>query len=422
MRFWVCCFWNVSTGSLTHGSDNLKGLCYYCSKQKEKPTSADACCYNADTENRCQGVELPNIPSLPPLPTGNNTDNDDSDNGSKGGNNGISGGAIAGIVIGSVIALALIGLLVFFCLRRRRQNAYPTQPSPRIGGSSRGRNNSMSFNPAPTGQGYETLPGRIARMSALEQNLSSSDAPSPPPVGSRRRRHLDRSSSSDFGLEESPASKHRNRTPESRGGPLPRDRQASLSSASILMDVNPSSPLSDSEKGASSPQYASPQSEQLQAFKDYYSKDDIRPGDKVAVLWAYSPRAPDEFELDRGDVLRVVGIWDDGWATGIRLNDRAEDIARRRSQRDSGVSASQHSQRQSRSRRASSPTAQDGQVKAFPLVCVCLPDHWHKTIENDGITQSTPSSPGRASEKGSEKKMPHKGSSRFNEDLNPPAP
>jgi len=38
----------------------------------------------------------------------------------------------------------------------------------------------------------------------------------------------------------------------------------------------------------------------------------MHPGDKVAVLWAYAPRAPDEFELDRGDMIKIVGIWDDG--------------------------------------------------------------------------------------------------------------
>jgi hypothetical protein len=27
--------------------------------------------------------------------------------------------------------------------------------------------------------------------------------------------------------------------------------------------------------------------------------------------------------------------------------------------------------------------ADDGDVKAFPLVCVCLPQHWRKTIEGD---------------------------------------
>lgn len=202
--------------------------------------------------------------------------------------------------------------------------------------------------------------------------------------------------------------------------------------------MDPSSPLPESEKSPTSQQFASPtQSEQLGAFKDYYSKDEIRPGDKVAVLWAYSPRAPDEFELERGDVLKVVGIWDDGWATGIMLNERAEDLAltRHRSQRDSGVSASQSSQRHGRRPSSPTPASRDGAVKAFPLVCVCLPEHWQKTIDSEGA-QSMPSSPGgggfasdipeaeresSSNPSSPEKRMQQKGSSRFHEDYNPSA-
>lgn len=119
---------------------------------------------------------------------------------------------------------------------------------------------------------------------------------------------------------------------------------------------------------------ASGQSEQLQFFKDYYSQDDIHPNDTVATLWAYQPRAGDEFELERGDMLKVVGIWDDGWATGVRLTESAEQWeARKNEQRDSGVSNG--------SRR--SQVELDSEIKAFPLVCVCLPQHWRKTIEGD---------------------------------------
>lgn len=145
------------------------------------------------------------------------------------------------------------------------------------------------------------------------------------------------------------------------------------------------SPGSDSQNG-SSPDFSSPegvasgQSEQLPFFKDYYSNDDIHPGDKVSVLWAYQPRAGDEFELERGDMLKVVGIWDDGWATGVRINDRAEDYdGKHKVQRDSGVSNGS-------TNREESPTP-TGEIKAFPLVCVCLPEAWKKTVEGDTGTE-----------------------------------
>ena len=122
-----------------------------------------------------------------------------------------------------------------------------------------------------------------------------------------------------------------------------------------------SSPQSNSGGQYSSPDgMASGQSEQLPYFKDYYSQDEIHPNDKVSTLWAYQPRAGDEFELERGDMLKVVGIWDDGWATGVRINERAEDYdGKQRLQRDSGVSNGSGDRVQS-----PPPT---GEIKAFPV-------------------------------------------------------
>jgi hypothetical protein len=115
-------------------------------------------------------------------------------------------------------------------------------------------------------------------------------------------------------------------------------------------------------------------SEQVQFFKDYYSQDNIRPGDKVAVLWAYQPRAGDEFALERGDILYVGPIWNDGWALGVMMDERAEEWeARYQAQRDSGVSSSSGQGREL-------PPVSRG-VKSFPLVCVCCPQHWRKIIE-----------------------------------------
>jgi hypothetical protein len=212
------------------------------------------------------------------------------------------------------------------------------------------------------------VPGaRVARMSALEGSTSSSD------------RHGSRS----VGLAAYGGGHDTYDSPESRmshmGADLPK-RDGSLSSRSALgggVLSGHTSPLSssDPDRNFSSPEgVASGQSEQLQFFKDYYSQDDIHPNDTVATLWAYQPRANDEFELERGDMLKVVGIWDDGWATGVKLSESADEWeARRAVQRDSGVS---NGSRKSR-------VESDTEIKAFPLVCVCLPQHWRKTIEGD---------------------------------------
>ncbi|KAI0393010.1 hypothetical protein F5Y17DRAFT_467190 [Xylariaceae sp. FL0594] len=373
------------------------GLCSYCASGGINST--DTCCYSANAEQRCAGVVLPTItpsenftsthPSATSSPTGVTRD------GSK--NHGLSGGAIAGIVIGSIVGLLLLALLLFFCLRRRRQrvsekdNNIFNQPSPTRKGA-----HATSATVSTPPQGYEVLPGgRIARMSALEghsgvspsrgggsaRGVSAGSATAGVAAGfAAGRRRTENQSSSDS-LRGSPDSE--NRIGVLRPPPTHTRRNGSLSSSSVLAGEETQSPTSAGGMSSSPPGVNSQQSEQLPFFQDYYSQDDIHPGDRVAVLWAYQPRANDEFALERGDMLKVVGIWDDGWATGTLLDERADEWeARRQAQRDSGVSNA------SARARDASPPAASGEIKAFPLVCVCVPDHWRKTIEGDGSTET----------------------------------
>ncbi|KAK1750971.1 hypothetical protein QBC47DRAFT_89999 [Echria macrotheca] len=370
------------------------GLCSYCASGGINST--DTCCYSSKAETRCAGVVLPSItPTMTftttlPTATSSSTGVPVADGGS-----GVSGGKIAGAVIGGVAGLALIAALIWLLLRHRRNRTGSqsgsifNQPSP----SRKGVLPPQGMTQSNVSPGYEVLPGgRIARMSALEGH--SGDAPSHHGIrdmggaaavaataayaGRGRRQGDDHSSSDGFG--DSPES-DRGAPGVLRPPPTTLRRNGSLSSSSALGGEDPQSPTSAG--GMSSPQgMASQQSEQLPFFKDYYSQDDIHPGDRVAVLWAYQPRAADEFTLERGDMLKVVGIWDDGWATGILVDERAEEWeARRQAQRDSGVSNTS-----GRMRDTSPPVS--GEIKAFPLVCVCLPEHWRKTIEGDGSTET----------------------------------
>jgi hypothetical protein len=384
--------------------NNTIGLCQYCGAGGQNST--DTCCYNSNAEKRCAGVVLPTITAFMTFSTSSPTASPTSSSSSSSASasataaasntkKGLSGGAIAGIVVGAIVGAVLIGALIILlvlCLRRRRgsQNGSVfNQPSPARRGQS-----GMAYNPVgtmTTPEGYEVLPGgRIARMSALEGHSGES-----PPrsdgngarsavagavggyAAGRSRRNHDQSSSDEY----SPVSN--NQAGILRPPPTAQRRAGSLSSNSALGFDDPQSPHSGSGGDMSSPQgvAASQQSEQLPFFKDYYSSEEIHPGDKVATLWAYQPRAGDEFALERGDMLKVVGIWDDGWATGVLIDERAEEWdAKRSAQRDSGVSNTS-------GRRDESP-AVSGEIKAFPLVCVCMPDHWRKTIEGDGSTET----------------------------------
>ncbi|OWP06441.1 hypothetical protein B2J93_9214 [Marssonina coronariae] len=384
------------------------GLCQYCAAGAQN--SSDTCCYNSKAEERCANLVLPTITGYMTFSTSAPTATATSSSSptasvtsipSRGGSKGLSGGAIAGIVIGSIAGLVLLVGLIFlliFCIRRRRgsqSGSVFNQPSPaRIGQTQGMAYNAAGVNHNATPEGYEVLPGgRIARMSALEGH-SGDSPPRGGGLGGIGPEAAEAAGAYDLGRKrnEQSSSDECSLTSQSNGigilRPPPTGRRTgSLSSNSVLGLDDPQSPMSGSGGGMSSPQgLASQQSEQLPFFKDYYSQDEIHPGDKVATLWAYQPRASDEFALERGDMLKVIGIWDDGWATGLMTDDRADEWdVKRNAQRDSGVSNTS-------GRRHESPAA-SGEIKAFPLVCVCLPDHWRRTIEGDGSTEAGSSAP-----------------------------
>ncbi|KAF2433875.1 hypothetical protein EJ08DRAFT_668548 [Tothia fuscella] len=348
-------------------SGNLPSLCSYCAASS--PNSTDSCCLYSQTETRCTGVKLPITTPMGSIFTNGTTGSNSTSSATPaaGTNRGLSGGAIAGIVVGSILgALLLLGLILGCCiLYRKRRNSQAgsmlNQPSPMRQGQSAALQ-VQSHASSTRNQQRDTLPAgaRVHQMVALESNSSSHGDHSSPIAGGG---YLHSSSGYDD-------------TPESQRSGL---GAASLPKRGGSLSGDGSSPRTDGEY--SSPDgLASGHSEQMSHFKDYYSQDEIRAGEVVATLWAYQPRANDEWELERGDMLKVVGIWDDGWATGVRLDENAEQWeARRNANRDSGVFNG--SSRQI----LASPgnTESSGEIKAFPLVCVCLPQHWRKTIEGD---------------------------------------
>ena len=406
--------------------ENLGGLCGFCRQSSLNAT--DSCCITAGVESRCEGLQLPTFsydPEVFTIPSSTSTAGPTSTAAASAEQptQGLTGGQVAGIAVGAVLAALLLLALIIACAMVFRRRKHQTEGSP--------------FNkPAPFRQmqqqqqqphmGYiendnalGLAPGgRVARMAALEAESTSSESRggTAPHIVTASRSY--RGSTSDY--HDSPRS--------GVSGRLPK-RAGSLSSGSALAATTTEDPTSPRRPVTAEP-YSSPdavtsgQSEQLSFFKDYYSQDEIRPGDAVSTLWAYQPRANDEFELERGDMLKVVGIWDDGWATGTRLGgERAEDWderKRKREQRDSGVSNGSGKAGtdggDEGDKSADDGTVEGGgEIKAFPvsllrsssslqptwseigadfssfllsflqLVCVCLPQHWKKTIEGDSV-------------------------------------
>lgn len=356
-------------------TSNLSGLCGYCAASS--PNNTDSCCVFSNASSRCNDVTLPIVASSALKPIVMTTTRSSSGSGSTSGagsgagltsnaHRGLTGGQIAGIVVGSVLgALLLLGLIIGACLLfRRRSDRSPAtsvfnQPST-------SRQPQMAYNDGARDQeraGLAVMPGgRVARMAALEDSSSPEPGPKYAAGGAK---YDDDNDSADMAYAAGIA------PPPKRSGSLSSGSQLA---AAGMMDTSPSTNAEDTSPDSHA------QSEQLHFFKDYYSQDEIRPGDLVSTLWAYEPRAADEFHLERGDMIKVLGIWDDGWATGVRIHQKAEDWREDgKIQRDSGLSNG-----------SSRPpdTADGGEVKAFPLVCVCLPQHWRRTIEGETTESS----------------------------------
>nr|POE51769.1 hypothetical protein CFP56_25976 [Quercus suber] len=363
-------------------ASNTGGLCSYCAASS--PNATDSCCVFSDVTTRCVGVTLPVVASSALAavtvtalanPSGSTTGTA-SPLTAASAKHGLSGGQIAGIVVGSVLgALLLLALLIVGCIMFRRRSDHSPQTSvfnqpatsrqmPPMASTDGGADVYARHQPETTGLAA-IGGGRVTRMSALEGSSSGDDHGFSKSMSEEDDAH---DLAYNFGL-----------------APPPNKRSGSLSSGSQLgvfgHDQLDTSPSTQND-------YTSPEShghsEQLQFFKDYYSQDEITNGDAVATLWAYEPRAGDEFHLERGDMIKVIGIWDDGWATGVRLRQRAEDWRPpNRTQRDSGLSNGSSS-------KPPDTSEGEGEVKAFPLVCVCLPQHWRKTIEGESTQGSGP--------------------------------
>jgi hypothetical protein len=298
----------------------------------------------------------------------------------------LTGGQIAGIVIGAILgALALLALIIFGCvlLRKRRSNSPATsifnQPATMKQIQPEAKQFDGARDSGNAGLAVPPANGRVARMSALEGNSSASERDDHSPayaVGGYRR-----STSSDSGHEsdtDTPASRNRLEPPQTgkRSGSLAR---------------GPGTLVADQQTSPSTDFQTSPESggrsEQLAFFKDYYSQSEIHSLDIVSTLWAYEPRAADEFHLERGDMIKVIGIWDDGWATGVRVRGKAEDWRPEdKMQRDSGMTTGSSGN----GTRSTITSEGEGEVKAFPMVCVCLPQFWRRTVEGDSTEGSGP--------------------------------
>jgi len=229
----------------------------------------------------------------------------------------LSAGQIAGIVVGSVLGgLLLLALLVCggLLIRRRRKEQdekdmmYGRRGAPPAGNIPPPMTHTYQAGMPPT-QAKAGPPGggRVVGMAALQHG---NDSPRTGTTPSTRNQ-----STPDSFAAAGVAS-----IPRRRDHLHPQQR---IDGSSPSPTLGGPGNIAGGAGHQQSPE-GSQESEQMESFKDYYSSQDIHVGDLVSVLWAYQPRADDELPLERGEMLRIVGIWDDGWATAVRVEGNAE--------------------------------------------------------------------------------------------------
>ena len=277
----------------------------------------------------------------------------------------------------------------------------------------------MSCGPFPERNGYEHIEdeSRVRRMVALHGpgEVMSSPEVTPPRISERGRR-IDNSSSSDNNALSSPEGGSPVMTgtlppPPPRGGgsygsgPVtPTRGESALAAAAVAAMGSRGGNGNGGKRGSrtsttlstlSPGTEAGSEAASVSVVADHYSTNAIVPQSEVVALWSYTPRLQVEMALERGDVVRIENLYDDGWALGRKLKVKVWDLPDDRSTtRDSGIGTSQRessstahrlstesppgeppsTSRSDKGKERESPEA--GSIKAFPMVCVCHRDAW----------------------------------------------
>ncbi|KTW26673.1 hypothetical protein T552_02682 [Pneumocystis carinii B80] len=124
----------------------------------------------------------------------------------------------------------------------------------------------------------------------------------------------------------------------------------------------------------------------VMSMKDYYSDHQITRNTEVVALYIYEPKMPDEMILERGDIIHVVSVWDDGWCSGIKIGKL--DNFNTKNAFKNNIKCLQSTSKNI-SKLETEIQIDELTIKAFPLVCVCHKDSWKDVIESDISPSST---------------------------------
>ncbi|TVY41176.1 hypothetical protein LOCC1_G005978 [Lachnellula occidentalis] len=145
----------------------------------------------------------------------------------------------------------------------------------------------------------------------------------------------------------------------------------------VVASEKKSSQVTPQTKSQPSPASALSDGETEQATEDA-SEEDFQVASVPAVPFFRDPYSDsDEFALERGDMIEIVNIWSDGWATGRVSPDRVDAWESKH-----GILIETDLIEMGNGEGAELKQKVTNMVKAFPLVCVCAPRYWRKAIRD----------------------------------------
>lgn len=276
----TACVSGVSNeGNCGFGTGPNAQLCGYCDISSR--SSVPSCCYEDKTDlSGCAAFGYPGATVIRPtfsVPAGT-TSMSGADAGTpSSGGSGLSKGALAGIIIGSIIGglllLALLGLLIWCCCCGGRRKNKQREPESQGVAAAGPRANSAS---SPSEKPYHP-----SQDSSRSRNLSQDKG------------GLAAGALGGAALGAAAASGKHSPT-QDPGAPGTGSDSRPLSTATSGTDG----------RGAT-----------VSSVRCQYTGQDIAPGDTVVAIYPYSAGLSDELDLtpESREELSVVRIYDDGW-------------------------------------------------------------------------------------------------------------
>lgn len=277
----------TNEGNCGYGPGVSTQLCTACDPTGNM--TVPACCYDSKTDlSQCASYGHPGASlvratsSAPPgfaSPTATATNSNDQGAAANqdNSNSGLSGGQLAGIIVGCIVGALLIGaLLAWLLFSRRRRNGNPEASRGFFyGAAGRSSSGDKAWNQSEEGT------TRSLGESPMGEKHAGSSGHGPAAVGA--------------GVG---------------AGALAGGAAMAGASQRNSPEKRPDSQLSSGTGGSDG------RGTTVAQVKDQYTGQDIFPGEDVVAIYPYNASLNDEITLEPDQKVTILRLYDDGWALG----------------------------------------------------------------------------------------------------------